>query len=304
MGLKSRIFIIVDSCKMVCNFSSALPASKAWRRIIIFLAMFFGLVSVGAIAYYYMVVSNDYLVIACIATLGPTLIIGVGTYCYLLVNYQPKQVLPTQQLEIPPASQQVKTAMKKKVLLYLLFGFMLGVPAIYVIMSGVKQNIFTISFPVVYIIGMSVASIAFLPGFLRSTGAIAPVRWFVLLVTLTIIILKVGIYLNSYFPGNLSHSIAENLFFSLGVANWLLILMLDASWHQVFTIEVPVSVPLNKLQTTVEIVHTDECKCTKCKDPRVSDGMLRSPLTIPSLNPLASNVRSPSDSLGVNVMAL
>ena len=315
---------------MVCNFSPSLPASKAWQRILILIAMFFGLVSVGAFAYYYMVVNDDYMVVACIATIIPSLILVIGTYAYLRVNWVNPDVFAQ------PALPRLLPTLKKKVLLYLSVGFMLGVPAVYVIMSGVKQNIFTISFPVVYIIGLSVASIGFLPNFLTSTGAIAPVRYFVLLVSLTIILLKVGVYIDSYFPGNLDGEIPRMMFFALGVANWLLILMLHASWHQVFTMEVPpavsVSVPLNVAKqtesTVVQIVHVKECECNRCnrlqvhsqdlqvhsqdlqvhrQDLQVSADMKRQPppqLTIPRLDLAASNVSSPADSLTGQIMAL
>lgn len=301
----------MNSCRMVCNFSPSLPASKAWQRILILIAMFFGLVSVGAFAYYYMVVNDDYMVVACIATIIPSLILVIGTYAYLRVNWVNPDVFAQ------PALPRLSLTLKKKVLRYLSVGFMLGVPAVYAIMSGVKQNIFTISFPVVYIIGMSVASIGFLPNFLTSTGAIAPVRYFVLLVSLTIILLKVGVYLDSYFPGNLSGSLVRCMFYALGAANWLLILMLHASWHGVFTMEVPptvhVSVPLNVAETVVQIVHvpcphTGECSCNSkiihSKDLSASADMQRSPLTIPRLDLAASNVSSPADSLTGQIMAL
>jgi hypothetical protein len=263
-------------------------------------------------------------VVACIATILPSLIIGVGTYAYLRVNYV-KPVLPVkevaQKAEQPPALPRLSAELKKKVLLYLSVGLMLVIPAVYVIMSGVKQNIFTIAFPIAYIIGMSVASIGFLPNFLTSTGAIAPVRYFVLLVSLTIILLKVGVYLDSYFPGNLDGEIPRMMFFALGAANWLLILMLHASWHQVFTMEVPpavsVSVPLNVANqpdsTVVQIVHVKECVCKQCnhlqvhsQNLQVSTDMKQPPpqLTIPRLDLAASNVRSPAASSTLQGMAL
>jgi hypothetical protein len=136
---------------------------------------------------------------------------------------------------------------KWKVLAYVAFGFLLGVPAVYLIMHGVRKDMFTTVFPLAYIIVMSVVSMAFLPGFLKTTRAIAPVRYIILTVALFVILLKVGVYLNSYFPGNLNEFVTIDLFFALGCANILLLFLLHAAWHQVFTMDHIVATPLNDI---------------------------------------------------------
>ena len=112
-------------------------------------------------------------------------------------------------------------------------------------MHGVTKDVFTTVFPLAYIILMSVVSMAFLPGFLKTTGAIAPVRYVILTVALFVILLKTGVYLNAYFPGNLTEFVTRNLFFALGCANILLLFLIHAAWHQVFTMEHDVALPLN-----------------------------------------------------------
>jgi hypothetical protein len=112
-------------------------------------------------------------------------------------------------------------------------------------MHGVTKDIFATVFPLAYIIVMSVCTIGFLPEFLKTTGAIAPVRYVILMVALFVILLKTGVYLNSYFPGNLTDFVARNLFLALGCANILLLFLLHAAWHQVFTMEHVVAIPLN-----------------------------------------------------------
>jgi hypothetical protein len=117
---------------------------------------------------------------------------------------------------------------------------------------------FSTVFPLCYILLMSVVSIAFLPGFLKTTGAIAPVRYVILTVALFVILLKTGIYLNSYFPGNLGEKVTRDFFFALGCANILLLFLLHAAWHQVFTVEHVVALPLNHVTPPKQILAPNE----------------------------------------------
>jgi hypothetical protein len=105
-------------------------------------------------------------------------------------------------------------AYKRKILGYVSVGLLLGVPAVYFIIKGVTRDLFATIFPIAYIFLMSVYTIAFLPGYLKVKGTISPVRYLILTVSLYVIILKVGIYLDSYFPGVVSELIAKKMFFA------------------------------------------------------------------------------------------
>jgi hypothetical protein len=167
------------------------------------------------------------------------LVFPSSMWLYLRINYVQPNDLETTSKE----SEMAKY--KRKIILYVLVGLLLGVPAIYFIIEGVTQDLFTTLFPIAYIILMSVVSIAFLPGFLKATGAIAPVRYFILTVMLFVILLKVAVYLTSYFPGTLTDVVGRHLFFALGCGNVFLLFLLNSAWHQVFTLERVVVLPLN-----------------------------------------------------------
>ena len=213
--------------------------SKKSQRMLAFLFMLLGLTAAGALAYF-LLDQNNHDGVMIVSTVAPVIGFVTSTMLYLRINWVAPDVF-AQDAAVPSKMDR----WKRELLAYVAIGFLLGVPAVYVIMHGVTKDIFTTVFPLAYIILMSVCTIGFLPGFLTATGAIAPVRYGILTVALFVILLKVGVYLNSYFAGNLTDSVTRNLFFALGCANILLLFLIHASWHQVFTIENVVAFPLN-----------------------------------------------------------
>lgn len=238
MGSKIKILINLNTQKM---FSSL---SRESQRMLAFLFMLFGLTAAGALVYF-LLDQNNHVGVMTVSTVAPVIVFAMTTWVYLRINW----VVPDVIGEDTGSDISKMHALKRKLLCYVGIGFLLGVPAVYLIMHGVTNDIFTTIFPLAYIILMSVTSIAFLPGFLKTTRAIAPVRYVILTVALFVILLKVGVYLNSYFPGNLSEFVTRNLFFALGCGNILLLFLLHAAWHQVFTMEHVVALPLNYVVT-------------------------------------------------------
>jgi hypothetical protein len=234
MGSKFRIFINMNTLKM---FSSL---SKKSQRMLAFLFMLLGLTAAGALVYF-LLDQNNHDGVMIVSTVAPFIVFAMTTYVYLRINW----VAPDVIGEEAGSDISKMYACKRKLLCYVGIGFLLGVPAVYLIMHGVTKDIFATVFPLAYIILMSVCTIGFLPGFLKTTSAIAPVRYVILTVALFVILLKTGVYLNSYFPENLTEFVTRNLFFALGCANILLLFLLHAAWHQVFTMEHVVALPLN-----------------------------------------------------------
>jgi len=214
--------------------------SKKWQRILAFLFLLLGLTAAGALVYF-LLDHNNHDGVMIVSTVAPLIGFAITTWLYLRINW----VAPDVIGEDTGSDISKMSAYKRKILGYVGIGFLIGVPAVYIIMHGVTKDIFTTVFPLAYILLMSVASIAFLPEFLKTTRAIAPVRYVILMVALFVILLKTGVYLNSYFPGNLTEFVTRNLFFALGCGNIFLLFLLHAAWHQVFTMEHVVELPLN-----------------------------------------------------------
>ena len=229
----------MNTQKMVSSLSHL---SREWQRIVVFLIMFLSLIGIGALVYF-LLDQNKHDGVMIVSTVTTFILFTVTTYVYLRINW----VAPDPDVISDDAGADLSQMhqWKRKILCYVGIGFLIGVPAVYIIMHGVTKDIFATVFPLAYIIVMSVCTIAFLPEFLKTTGAIAPVRYGILTVALFVILLKVGVYLNSYFPGNLSDKITRDLFFALGCANILLLFLLHGAWHQVFTLEHVVATPLN-----------------------------------------------------------
>jgi hypothetical protein len=217
--------------------------SIKWQRTLVFLIMLLSLATMGALVYLLLILGN-YTGLMVVSTVTPTIIMSIATWLYLRINWSASGILATSPL---------MTEWKRKILTYVGIGFFLGVPSVYFIMHGVTQSIFSTVFPLAYILLMSVCTIAVVPAFLKATGAIALVRYVIITVALFVILFKVGVYLDSYFPGNLTTTITKNLFFALGCSNVFLLFLLHSAWHQVFTMEkaVVVVAPLNE----VVVVH-------------------------------------------------
>ena len=217
--------------------------SIKWQRTLVFLIMLLSLAAMGALVYLLLILGN-YTGLMVVSTVTPTIIMSIATWLYLRINWSASGILATSLL---------MTQWKRKILTYVGIGFFLGVPSVYFIMHGVTQSIFSTVFPLAYILLMSVCTIAVVPAFLKATGAIALVRYVIITVALFVILFKVSVYLDSYFPGNLTTTITKNLFFTLGCSNVLLLFLLHSAWHQVFTMEqaVVVAAPLNE----VVVVH-------------------------------------------------
>jgi len=212
--------------------------SRESQRMLVFLIMLLSLFGIGALVYYLLDQINHVGVMT-VSTVAPVIVFSMKTWIDLRINW----VSPDAFELVVDLSKM--HALKRKLLCYVGIGFLIGIPAVYLIMHGVTRDLFSTIFPLAYIILMSVTSIAFLPGFLKTTRAIAPVRYVILTVALFVILLKVGVYLNSYFPGNLSEKVTRDMFFALGCANILLLFLIHAAWHQVFTIKHVVELPLN-----------------------------------------------------------
>ncbi len=217
--------------------------SRESQRMLVFLIMLLSLFGTGALVYF-LLDHNNHVGVMIVSTVPTAIVFAMKTWLDLRINWVPPNAF---ELVVDHSKMH---SLKRKLLCYVGIGFILGVPAVYLIMHGVTNDIFTTIFPLAYIILMSVASIAFLPGFLKTTGAIAPVRYVILTVALSVILLKTGVYLNSYFPGNLSEKVTRDFFFALGCANILLLFLLHAAWHQVFTMEHVVAIPLNHVVVT------------------------------------------------------
>ena len=222
----------MNTLRMLSRFS------KRSQRMLVFLSILLGLTAAGALVYFLLDHAN-YDGIMIVSTVAPAIAFVTSTWLYLRINWVAPDVFAQD------ADPSKMHALKRKLLAYVGIGFLLGVSAVYLIMHGVTKDIFATVFPLAYILLMSVASIAFLPEFLKTTRAIAPVRYAILMVALFVILLKTGVYLNSYFPGNLTDFVVRNLFFALGCANILLLFLLHAAWHQVFTMKHVMALPLN-----------------------------------------------------------
>ena len=226
--------------------------SRQSQRMLVFLIMLLSLIGIGTLVYF-LLDQNNHVGVMIVATVAPVIVFSMKTWIDLRINW----VSPNAFEQVTDLSEM--HALKRKLFCYVGIGFILGVSAVYFIMHGVTKDLFSTIFPLAYILLMSVASIAFLPGFLKTTGAIAPVRYVILTVALFVILLKTGVYLNSYFPGNLSEKVTRDLFFALGCANILLLFLLHAAWHQVFTLEHVVAIPLNITpKDTVFIVNVPD----------------------------------------------
>jgi len=247
MGSKIKILINLNTQKM---FSSL---SRALQRILVSLIMLLSLFGIGALVYF-LLDHNNHVGVMIVSTVAPAIVFAVKTWVYLRINW----VVPDVIGDDSGSDISKMHALKRKLICYVGIGFLLGVPAVYFIMHGVTKDIFATVFPLCYILLMSVASIAFLPEFLKTTRAIAPVRYGILTVALFVILLKTGVYLNSYFPGNLSEFVARNLFFALGCANILLLFLIHAAWHQVFTMEHVVALPLNHVTPPKQILALNQ----------------------------------------------
>lgn len=232
--------------------------SRKSQRMLVFLIMLLSLFGTGALVYF-LLDHNNHDGVMIVSTVAPVIGFAMTTYVYLRINWEAPDVF-AQDAAVPSKMDR----WKRELLAYVAIGFLLGVPAVYVIMHGVTKDLFSTIFPLAYILLMSVASIAFLPGFLKTTGAIAPVRYVILTVALFVILLKVGVYLNSYFPGNLSEKVTRDLFFALGCANILLLFLLHAAWHQVFTIENVVATPPNRVVTPLNQTQKKAPEQTVC----------------------------------------
>lgn len=227
--------------------------SRESQRMLVFLIMLLSLFGIGALVYFLLDL-NNHVGVMIVSTVAPVIVFAMKTWVYLRINW----VTPDVIGENAGADISKMHAFKRKLLGYVGIGFLIGVPAVYFIMHGVTKDIFSTIFPLAYILLMSVASIAFLPEFLKATGAIAPVRYVILTVALFVILLKTGVYLNSYFPGNLTEFVTRNLFFALGCANILLLFLLNAAWHQVFTVEHVVALPLNHVTPPKQILALNQ----------------------------------------------
>jgi hypothetical protein len=223
---------------------SKLP--KDSQKIVVFMIMLLILTGTGALVFM-LLEEKRYDGVMIVSTVVPSIIFCISTWLYLRINWVTPDVFASNSVQTEMA------AYKRKILGYVSVGLLLGIPAVYFIMKGVTHDLFATIFPIAYIFLMSVYTIAFLPGYLKVTGAISPVRYLILTVSLCVIILKVGIYLDSYFPGVVSELIAKKMFFALGCANMLLVFMLHAAWHQVFTVEQVVVIPLNQPEK-IEII--------------------------------------------------
>lgn len=223
---------------------SKLP--KDSQKIVVFMIMLLILTGTGALVFM-LLEEKRYDGVMIVSTVVPSIIFCISTWFYLKINWVTPDVFASNSVQTEMA------AYKRKILGYVSVGLLLGIPAVYFIMKGVTHDLFATIFPIAYIFLMSVYTIAFLPGYLKVTGAISPVRYLILTVSLCVIILKVGIYLDSYFPGVVSELIAKKMFFALGCANMLLVFMLHAAWHQVFTVEQVVVIPLNQPEK-IEII--------------------------------------------------
>ena len=210
-----------------------LNLSKRSQRTLVFAIMLLSLATMGALVYLFLILGN-YTGLMVVSTVAPVIIFSVCTYLYLRINLSASGI-------------PLMTKLKKKIITYVILGFLLGVPSVYFIMHGVTHTHFSTVFPLAYILIMSVCTIAIVPAFLKATGAIAPVRYMIIAVALFVILLKVGVYLDSYFPGNMTANMTRNMFFALGCANVFLLFMLHAAWHQVFTKEQVVVTPLNDI---------------------------------------------------------
>ena len=215
--------------------------SRESQRMLVFLIKFLSLFGIGALVYF-LLDHNNHVGVMIVSTVPTAIVFAMTTWVYLRINWVAPNVIHPDKPYLTKMHE-----CKRKILLYVLSGFVLGLSSVYFIMHGVTKDIFSTVFPLAYILFMSVTSIAFLPEFLKTTRTIAPVRYLILTVALFVILLKVGVYLNSYFPGNLTEFVTRNLFFALGCANILLLFLLHAAWHQVFTVEHVVASPLNDL---------------------------------------------------------
>jgi hypothetical protein len=246
MGSKFRIYINMNTLRMLSRFS------KRSQRMLVFLIMLLSLIGIGALVYY-LLDHNNYVGVMIVSTVATFIVFAMKTWIDLRINW----VAPNAFEQVADLSKMY--ACKRKLLYYVGIGFILGVSAVYFIMHGVTKDLFSTIFPLAYILLMSVASIAFLPEFLKTTRAISPVRYVILTVALFVILLKVGVYLNSYFPGNLSDKVTRDLFFALGCANILLLFLIHAAWHQVFTMEHVVATSPNDItrpNTTIALNQT------------------------------------------------
>lgn len=222
------------------------------KKFMVFMTMLLSLTGTGALTFM-LLEQKLYHAVLAVSTVMLVIIFSISTWLYLRINYVPPNVLESR----PKLSEMAHY--KRKIIVYVLLGLLLGLLAVYFIMKGVRNDLFTTVFPLSYIIIMSVVSMAFLPGFLKATGAIAPVRYVILTVALFVILLKVAVYLNSYFPGNLTDFVGRNLFFALGCGNVFLLFLLLAAWHQVFTLEHVVVIPLNQSQENAKKLENDYC---------------------------------------------
>ena len=213
--------------------------TKESQRFLVFMIMLLSLTGTGALAFM-LLEQNNHDGVMIVSTIVPTIIFAITTWLYLRINWVLPNMFASDSMPSPMASY------KRKILGYVSVGLLLGIPAVYFIMKGVTNDLFATVFPLAYIFMMSVCTIAFLPGYLKVTGTIASVRYLILAVSLCVIILKVGIYLDSYFPGVISELLSRKMFFALGCGNILLVFMLHAAWHQVFTVENVVVLPLNQ----------------------------------------------------------
>ena len=247
--------------------------SREWQRILVFLIMFLSLIGIGALVYY-LLDQNNHVGVMIVSTVATFIVFSMKTWIDLRINW----VAPNAFEKVKDLSEMY--ALKRKLLYYVGLGFILGISAVYFIMHGVTKDLFSTIFPLCYILLMSVASIAFLPEFLKATGAIAPVRYVILTVALFVILLKTGVYLNSYFPGNLTDFVTRNLFFALGCANILLLFLLHAAWHQIFTMKHVMALPLNITPSKPNVAQTLE-NAKKEQDPDNTDHIVTVPVTVP-----------------------
>jgi hypothetical protein len=209
--------------------------------MLVFLIMLLSLIGISALVYF-LLDENNHNGVMIVSTVPTAIVFAMKTWVDLRINWVAPNVIHPDEPDLTKMH-----ACKRKILLYVLSGFVLGISSVYFIMHGVTKDIFSTVFPLAYILFMSVTSIAFLPEFLKTTRAIVPVRYIILTVALFVILLKVGVYLNSYFPGNLTDFVTKNLFFALGCGNIFLLFLLHAAWHQVFTMEHNVATPLNDI---------------------------------------------------------
>lgn len=258
--------------------------SRESQRMLAFLFMLLGLTAAGALAYF-LLDQNNHDGVMIVSTVAPSIVFAMTTYVYLRINWVAPDVIGENA--VPSKMHQCK----RKILSYVGIGFLLGVPAVYLIMHGVTKDIFATVFPLAYIILMSVCTIGFLPGFLKTTGAIAPMRYIILTVALFVILLKVGVYLNSYFSGNLTDFVTRNLFFALGCGNIILLFLLHAAWHQVFTMEHVVAIPLNITPPKPTIPKREEVRIVivpdNCQDNAQVDAQVNAKVNAQVTAPVA-----------------